>query len=186
MYEIEQYWDFGFVQIYDEFLGDYVSLENDDTTYLHDPATTPEIINSLPGLTGDSGGWVTMDFDLSGYTGPSTIRFRYMTDWSYQDPGWWIDNVKIDGTPVLEDDFWQIYDPPATSFIVTVIRQDFWEGEYYYTYVDEMGLDEFNDGTLDLAPFLSSPGEGLRYPDVILAITPRVGMADYSFSVVRA
>ncbi len=88
------------------------------------------------------------------------------------DPGWRIDNVKIDGTPVSEDDCWDLYDPPATSFIVTVIRQDFWEGEYYYNLVAEMVLDGDNDGAIDLAPFLSSPGPNLRYPDVILAITP--------------
>lgn len=183
MYEIEEDWDFGFVQIFNGT--DWVSLENSATTYDHDPATTPEIINSLPGLSGDSGGWITMDFDLSGYTGPSTIRFRYMTDWGYQDTGMWIDNVKIDGMLVNEGDYWDLYDPPATTYIVTVIRQDFWKGEYYYNYVDEMVLDASNDGTLDLAPFLSSPGSKLRYPDVILAITPRVGIADYSFSVAK-
>jgi len=184
MYEIEEGWDFGIVQIYNESSGEWVSLENDYTTF-DNWGTTDEILASLPGLTGDSGGWITMDFDLSGYTGPVTLRFSYMTDWGYQDPGWWIDNVKIDGVQVSEDDYWDLYDPPATSFIVTVIRQDFWEGEYYFSLVTEMVLDANNEGTIDLAPFLSSPGPKLRYPDVILAITPRVGIADYSFSVVR-
>ncbi len=184
MYEIEEGWDFGIIQIYDESSEEWVTLENAYTTS-DNLGTTDEILASLPGLTGDSGGWITMDFDLSGFTGPSTIRFRYMTDWGYMDPGWWIDNVKIDGAPVSEDDFWDLYDPPSTSFIVTVIRQDFWEGEYYYTLVAEMVLDANNDGAIDLAPFLSSPGPHLRYPDIVLAITPRVGIADYSFSVVK-
>jgi len=185
MYEIEGYWDFGFVQIYNETSGEWVSLANDDTTYLHYTATTPEIISSLPGLTGNSGGWITMDFDLSGYSGDATIRFRYMTDWGYQDPGWWIDNVRIDGTPVSEDDYWDLYDPPTTSFIVTVIRQDFWEGEYYFSLVTEMVLDADNSGVLDLGAHLAPILGDLRKPDIILAITPRIGLADYSFSVVK-
>ncbi len=184
MYIIEEGWDFGIIQIYNESSGEWVSLENAYTTY-DNWGTTDEILASLPGLTGDSGGWMTMNFALAGFSGPSTIRFRYMTDWAYMDPGWWIDNVKIDETPVNEGDYWDLYDPPATSFIVTVIRLDFWEGEYYFSLVTEMVLDASNDGTIDLAPFLSSPGPKLRYPDIILAITPRVGIADYSFSVAK-
>jgi len=185
-YEIEEGWDFGFVQIYNETLGDWVSLTNSYTTDEHE-GTTDAIQAYLPGLTGDSDGWITMSFDLSGYTGEATIRFSYMTDWSYMDPGWWIDNVKIDDTLVIEADFWVIYDPPATTFIVTVIQQAFWEGEYHYDIeiITEIILDEFNEGVLDLTPFLASIEEGLRYPDLILAITPRVGISDYSFSVVR-
>lgn len=185
-YEIEEGWDFGFVQIYNETLGDWVSLTNDYTTDDHE-GTTGAIQAYLPGLTGDSGGWMTMSFDILGYAGEARIRFSYMTDWAYMDSGWWIDNVKIDGYLMSEDDFEVIYDPPATSFIVTVIRQDFWEGEYHYDIeiITEIILNEYNEGVLDLTPFLSSPGEELRYPDVILAITPRVGVSDYSFSVVR-
>ncbi len=80
MYEIEEGWDFGIIQIYNESSGEWVSLENSFTTY-DNGGTTDEILASLPGLTGNSGGWITMDFDLAGFSGPSTIRFRYMTDW---------------------------------------------------------------------------------------------------------
>lgn len=184
MYEIEEGWDFGIVQIWDEVLEIWVSLENDYTTF-DNWGTTDEILASLPGLTGDSGGWITMSFDLSGYIGPTTIRFRYMTDWAYQDPGWWIDNVQIDGTPVSEDDYWDLYDPPATSFIVTVIRQDFWEGEYYFSLVTEMVLDADNNGFMDLEAHLKPLLGDLRKPDIVLAITPRIGIADYSFSVAK-
>lgn len=183
MYIIEPGWDFGFVQISTDGGATWDPLIHEDMTSEHE-GTTDEIQANLPGLTGVSDGWVTMAFDLTGYEGPAIIRFLYMNDWAAQWPGWWIDNVEIDGTPVLEDDFWSDYDPPLTSFMVTVLRQDFWDGEYHYNLIAEFDVDGSNDFVLDLADFLSSPGEGLRYPDVVLAITPRVGLTDYSFSVV--
>lgn len=183
MYIIEPGWDFGFVQISTDGGATWDRLVHDDMTDVHQ-GTTDEIQENLPGLTGNSNGWLTMNFDLTGYLGPAIIRFLYMTDWGTQWPGWWVDNVAIDGTPVLEGDFWSDYDPPLTTFMVTVIRRDFWEGEYYYDLIVEFDVTGTNEFIIDLAPFLSSPGEKLRYPDVVLAITPRVGIADYSFSVV--
>lgn len=185
MYNIESYWDFAFVQISADGGLTWTSLANEYTTDEDPNGTYPPIVANFPGLTGNSGGWRTMSFDLSGYTGSAIIRFRYMTDWGSQWNGWWIDNVKIDGTAVDEEDFWIIYNPPITSFIVTVLRQDFWDGKYYYNLITEFDLNGDNSFIIDLAPYLSSPGENLRYPDVILAISPRVGVADYSFSVVR-
>ncbi len=182
-YIIEPGWDFGITQISTDGGVTWTTLANDATTSEHQ-GTTDIIQENLPGLTGNSDGWTTMSFDLTGYTGAAIIRFRYMTDWGSQWPGWWIDNVEIDGTLVGEGDFWSDYDPPVTSFIVTVLRQDFWDGEYHYDLIVELELDASNDGFINLADFLSSPGEDLRYPDVVLAITPRVGIADYSFSVV--
>jgi len=182
-YIIETGWDFGFVQISTDGGATWTSLENDFTTSEHQ-GTHPDIIANFPGLTGVSDGWIPMSFDLTGYEGPAIIRFLYMTDWGSQWPGWWVDNAAIDSTPVDEGDFWSDYDPPLTTFMVTVLRQDFWDGEYYYDLIVEFDVSGTNDFVIDLAPFLSSPGEGLRYPNVVLAITPRVGIADYKFSVV--
>ena len=181
--DIEPFWDFGFVQISADGGMTWTSLENDYTTSDH-AGTTDEIQLNLPGLTGRSGGWMSMSFDLPEFTGDAIIRFHYMTDWGTQLDGWWVDNVAIDGTSVSEEDFWIVYDPPETSFLVTVLRQDFWDGEYYYNLIAEFDVPGGSWFTLDLADFLSSPGKNLRYPDVVLAITPRVGVADYSFSVV--
>lgn len=92
--------------------------------------------------------------------------------------------MAINGVTVDEEDFWVIYEPPITSFIVSVLRQDFWDREYHYDLVTSFDLSGDNDFVVDLAPYLSSPGEDLRYLDVFLAIIPRIGIADYSFSVV--
>ena len=183
MYVIEAYWDFAFVQISIDGGASWTSLENDYTTSDDPNETYGDIVDNFPGLTGDSDGWISMSFDLPEYTGEAIIRFRYMTDWGYMDPGWWIDSVNIDGTPVDENDFWLDL-PPETSFLVSVLRQDFWDGEYHYNLIAEFDVSGRNEFVLDLADFLSSPGKNLRYPDVVLAITPRLGLADYSFSIV--
>jgi hypothetical protein len=184
MLDIEPYWDFGFVQISTDGGMTWTSLSNEYTTSDDPNGTYPDIVANFPGLTGRSGGWFSMSFDLAGYFGEAIIRFRYMTDWGTQLDGWWVDNVAIDGTPVGDEDFWIDYDPPETSFLVTVLRQDFWDNEYYYNLIAEFDVSGDNQFFLDLADFLSSPGEDLRYPDLVLAITPRVGIADYTFSVI--
>jgi len=103
MYQIEPLWDFGFVQVSTDGGHTWASLANASTTSSHDPDAHPDIVANLPGLTGDSGGWVTMSFDLSAYDGMNIwVAFRYMTDWSYNDPGWYVDNVYVDSTLISD------------------------------------------------------------------------------------
>jgi hypothetical protein len=96
MYQIEEQWDFGFVQVSTDGGYTWTSLTNAYTAPVLNPDTHPNIIANGAGLTGDSGGWVNMSFDLSGYSGPILVAFRYMTDWAFNDPGWYIDNVMVD------------------------------------------------------------------------------------------
>ncbi len=51
-----------------------------------------------------SGGWVTETFDLAEYAGgPLHLRFSYVTDDAVTRPGWWIDDVRINGIGYVED-----------------------------------------------------------------------------------
>lgn len=102
-YDIEDYWDFGFVQVSTDGGYTWTSLANAYTTYDHDPNAHPSIIANLPGLTSFTTAWVTMSFDLSAYAGQDIlIAFRYMTDWATSYTGWFIDNVYVDGTLVSD------------------------------------------------------------------------------------
>jgi len=106
-YEIEEYWDFGFVQVSTDNGQTWTSLSNPNTTSDHDPDAYPDIVANLPGFTGSSGGWTTETFDLTSYIGQQILlNFRYMTDWGYNDEGWYIDDIVVtaDGSPVLSDD----------------------------------------------------------------------------------
>jgi len=98
-YDIEENWDYG-----------YVEASSDGKNW---QALTP--ISSIPygtvdvnhsdawhgpgGLTGNSGGWVTATFDLSGFVGTVSIRLRYATDEAANGFGWYVDDMVVrDGT----------------------------------------------------------------------------------------
>ncbi len=95
-YEIEDLWDFGFVQISTDAGSTWASLENSDTTFDHDPSAHPDVVANLPGFTGSSEGWVQETFDLTAYDGQSVlVRFLYVTDWATELTGFFVDEIAI-------------------------------------------------------------------------------------------
>lgn len=102
-YDIENEWDFGFVQISTDGGYTWSSLANALTSSTSDPNTLQTIIDNLPGITGSSGGWIATSFDLSAYNGNTVhIAFRYMTDWTTAFSGWYIDNISVYGTLISD------------------------------------------------------------------------------------
>ena len=112
-YAIEEFWDFGFVQVSTDGGQTWTSLSNANTTDEVDPGAIPTVQNNLPGFTGTSGcelgtqtsgectsdpAWVPQTFDLTPYAGQDVlVGFRYVTDGSVDLPGWWVDNVEVGG-----------------------------------------------------------------------------------------
>jgi hypothetical protein len=129
-YNIEEFWDFGFVQVSTDGGYTWVSLSNAYTTDLHDPSAHPTVVANLPGLTGLQADPVTMSFDLSAYAGQNIlVGFRYVTDWATSLDGWFIDNVYVDGTlisdgsdAVVFKDITEIL-PINNDFTVTFVGQ---------------------------------------------------------------
>ena len=123
MYNIENLYDFSFVQISTDDGLTWVSLENSYTTYNHEPDTSPEIVANLPGLTGISEGWPewkTMTFNLGEYTGQTVLLgFRYMTDIGRFEEGWYINNIAINGGAISNQAFEQT-NPPQLQAIQTL------------------------------------------------------------------
>jgi immune inhibitor A len=106
-YEIEEGWDFGFVQVSTDGGAKWTSLENPDTTYDHDPGAIETVLANLPGFTGHSEGWAYEEFDLTDYAGQEImLQFRYVTDWANTERGWFIDDITItaDDEPIFFDD----------------------------------------------------------------------------------
>ncbi len=102
LYDLELDWDYGFVQVSSDNGATWTTVPNANTTAT--PQTTePAIVNNLPGLTGDSEGWVEQTFDLSAFSGPILIGFRWMSDAAangngvLENPNWYIDDVTYDG-----------------------------------------------------------------------------------------
>ena len=129
-YDIEQYWDFAFVQVSTDGGYTWVSLANASTTDLHDPSAHPTVIANLPGLTGTQADLVTMSFDLSAYAGQDIlVGFRYVTDWATSQGGWYIDNIAVDGNLISDGSDAAVFKditeiiPINNDFSVTLIGQ---------------------------------------------------------------
>jgi hypothetical protein len=102
-YDTEVLFDYAFVQVSTDGGETYESLANAHTTSEVDPSVPQAIKDNLPGLNGNSGGWTSESFDLSPYAGKTILlAFRYMTDGGVALPGWWVDNVQVNGA-VLSD-----------------------------------------------------------------------------------
>lgn len=94
--DIEEQWDFGVVQVSKDGGKTWKSLANENTRSDVVEEGYPKIKENLPGFTGRYEGWQKETFDLSAYTGQKIlVSFRYLTDWGYNDMGWYIDNIEI-------------------------------------------------------------------------------------------
>ena len=183
-FDIEEKWDYAFVQISTDDGLTWTSLANEYTTMEHDPQAYPGIIASLPGLTGSSGEWTNMSFDLTPYVGQEVILgFRYMTDWGTEFPGWWIDNIKINETLIDNaDDVNAFYFPetPEADFLVTLVtaEKDDDRGEIKFKKIKTLKLNDLNEkGRKNLEKILDDDKE------LYLLVTPLNGSGDYSFSI---
>ncbi|HEY7452056.1 MAG TPA: hypothetical protein VIA02_06000, partial [Candidatus Limnocylindria bacterium] len=102
LHDLELDWDYGFVQVSSDDGASWTTVPNANTTAT--PLTNvPQILDQLPGLTGVSAGWVEQTFDLSAFSGPILVGFRWMSDQAANGnvPGgpvnWYIDDVTYDG-----------------------------------------------------------------------------------------
>jgi hypothetical protein len=102
--QIEEAWDFGCVQVSEDAGLTWTSLANADTRSDIVDEGYPAIKDNLPGFTGYTGGWVTESFDLSPWAGKVIhLAFNYMTDWGYNDAGWYIDNISVPEIGLAQD-----------------------------------------------------------------------------------
>ena len=105
IWDLEDYWDFGFVQVSTDGGYTWVSLEDNEgySTFDYDPNAHPKVIANLPGLTSYITTPVTLTYDLSPYAGHNIlVAFRMITDWGTHYGGWWIDNVYVDSTLISD------------------------------------------------------------------------------------
>lgn len=88
-YRIESNWDYGYVEIATDGRA-FTTLPGSITTN-----SDPNDRNFGNGITGNSGGWVEAEFDLSAYEGEVVwFRFRYNTDGYVTDEGWYVDDIE--------------------------------------------------------------------------------------------
>ncbi|MFG6119392.1 peptidase M6 [Thalassobacillus sp. B23F22_16] len=94
--DIEEGWDFGMVQVTTDNGQTWTSLENESTSSDVVEQGYPKIKANVPGFTGHYEDWQEETFNLSDFAGEKVhIAFRYLTDWGYNDSGWFVDNIEI-------------------------------------------------------------------------------------------
>jgi hypothetical protein len=99
-WDLEDQWDYAFVQASTDGGTTWKSLANADTTTSHDPGARATIVAQLPGFTG-AGGWKSETFDLTPYAGRRILlQFRNMTDGASTGSGWWFDDIRVGGAAI--------------------------------------------------------------------------------------
>ncbi|MCP3944856.1 MAG: zinc carboxypeptidase [Desulfobacteraceae bacterium] len=145
-YDIEADWDYAFVEIYDKQTGLWTTLPevngltSDEggescaagwteaihphlayyTTFENGTCESQGTTGSWNALTGNSGGWKQVEFNLSEYAGKEVeIYISYVTDWGTQGFGIFIDDVELSGFDTNDFeagfDMWEVSSAPENT-----------------------------------------------------------------------
>ena len=173
-WDMEDYWDFGFVQVSTDDGLTWTSLNDtgDYCTEEVDSGAMQSIVDNLPGITSWTMEDVELSFDLSAYDGQKImVGFRYMTDWGTFYDGWYIDQVLVDGAEVPLDDLYPAAGPEV-DFMLTV----FAPGN------ENVGPMVMNIPVRDATEVAQRlMGAFMLHDEIIILISPTDGLVDYEF-----
>ncbi len=163
-HEIEEGWDYGYVQVSDDDGETWHILEGAHTT-----TNNPSGNGYGPGYTGESRVWKQESIDLTEFTGgPVLVRFEYVTDDAVYLDGMLIDGVAVpelgsagDDTDWHAEGFSLAGHKLDQDFIVQVVTS-MADGEYT---VSQMPLNDSNSGWMRL----TTPGDG---GEVVIVVSP--------------
>jgi hypothetical protein len=102
-YDIEEEWDYGFVEVSEDGGGTWYPISGSITAVSNNPNNSSAWANSLvsgdastdTAITGNSGGWTSASFALPADDN-LMVRFNYYTDEAVNGQGWFIDDVSLD------------------------------------------------------------------------------------------
>ena len=118
-FNIELDWDYAYLEVNGSPVETNFSTSDD-----------PNSQNAGFGITGNSGGWQTLTADLSAFAGQTvTIGFRYWTDVAVVNPGFMVDDIQVDDSPLddAESDFGWTFD----GFRLTTGSESAFYSNYY-------------------------------------------------------
>jgi hypothetical protein len=109
-YDLEEHWDFGFVQVSTDGGATYTSIACSNTNSDNVPNAHPLVLQYVPGYSGVQATLQTETCDLSAYAGKKVILlFRGVTDWGTigndadtANDGWFIDDITLGGTLISD------------------------------------------------------------------------------------
>jgi immune inhibitor A len=168
-YDIEENWDYGYVEVSTDNGSHWTSLRAGHTTDLD-----PEGQNYGNGYTGQSGGWVADQVDLSAFVGGKVLlRFEYVTDDAVNNPGIAVDDVCLVETGQCDD-----AETPGNWLAEGFVRVAAALPQRYAVQVIEYGskvrvsqvqLDAQNRGNMTLS---LAAGQSTRVVIVVSGLTP--------------
>ena len=107
-WDLEDTWDFAYVQVSTDGGATYQSLPCTDTTTDHNPGAVAPVVENLPGYTGVQE-WKAESCDLSAYAGKSVLlAFRVINDPAAEGngvidpPGFYVDDIQLGGTLISD------------------------------------------------------------------------------------
>jgi hypothetical protein len=192
-WDLEDYWDFAFVQVSTDGGNTWTSLADNEgyATSDHDPNAYPKAIANLPGLTSVQATPVTLTYDLSAYAGQDIlVAFRMITDWATSYEGWYIDNVYVDGNLISDGTDASIFKdiselfPINNNFTVTFVGKRGW-GKWARYQVFTMKLDDVTEeGRISLRKVMGWSDSAVM---IVTFDAPEDynGYADYSYEIVN-
>ncbi len=170
-YQIELDWDYAYVIASDDGGATWTNVETNLST-----DTDPNAQNFGNGITGSTGGdWVALSANLSGFTGPTLVGFRYWTDVAAVESGFQVDEIAVSGAPVdgAESDTGWTYDPEDGFRVTTGLESAFYFNAYVAEWRTYWGFDEslrtgpYHFGYLD-DPLLQNWVDHFPYQDGLL------------------
>jgi immune inhibitor A len=173
-YEIELDWDYAYVIASDDGGATWTHVETNLST-----DTDPNGQNFGNGITGSSGGeWVELTADLSAFTGPTLVGFRYWTDPAVVELGFQVDEITVSGSPTDgaegDDPSLWTYDPSEGGFRATTGTESSFhfnaysaEWRTYWGYDESLRTGPYHFGYLD-NPDLQNWVDHFPYQDGLL------------------
>jgi immune inhibitor A len=148
-FNIELDWDYAYLVVSTDGGATWQGVETNVST-----TTNPNGQNLGFGITGNSGGWMTLTADLSAFAGDVLLGFRYWTDGAVIDPGFMIDNLEVTGYPLdgaESDAGWTFDGFRASTGTETSFHFNAYVAEFrqYRGYDDGLRNGAYNFGFLD-------------------------------------
>ena len=185
IWDLEDYWDFAFVQVSTDGGYTWTSLVDNEgySTYDHDPSAHPTVIANLPGLTSWVPAPVTLSYDLGAYAGQDIlVAFHVVTDWATHYGGWWIDAVYMDGLEIFDGSDASVFKditevlPVNNNFTVTFVGVKEKKKGYEYKVLSMNLADVTEEGFFELNKILKTSDSAM----LIVTFDAPEGFDDYA------